>query len=72
MQNLRRDFHCTSIALFLNLTILGLLQQPLACEDAWCNVSIVTAFSVSTVTMKTSVSSGKLRTEFPATQMFRK
>jgi hypothetical protein len=72
MQNLRRDFHCASIALFFHLTILGLLQQPLACEDAWCNVSIVTASVVSTVTMETSEASGKLRTEFAITKMFRK
>jgi hypothetical protein len=67
MQNLRRDFRCTSTALFFNVMILGLLQQPLACENAWCNVSIVTASGISTVSMETSEASGKLQTEFATT-----
>jgi hypothetical protein len=70
MQNLRRDLQY--VALFLHLTILGLLQQPLACEDAWCNVSIMTACGVSTATMEESEASGKLRTEFATTQVLRK
>jgi hypothetical protein len=47
MQIFHRDVHCVSL---LHVGVLLLLQQPSACEDAWCHVSTVTASAAVTET----------------------